>query len=106
MKYLILSENKDFKPNSRIETFILLDDFNKSFYLYDSNERNTNPINGTIKRSMISGSPMFSLYLSDSEKIAIKDDVFNDITNLKIKQLYSYTLNDFLRKFQLYEWMI
>lgn len=104
MKYIIFSERKDIKKNVEMESFILLDSFTQCYYHYDNSERER--IHLPLKRFAICGSPKYDLYISSSDKILINEKTFKFIMNMKIKTIHLYNLNDFLRRFQLYEWMI
>lgn len=107
MKYLIISEYKDSRQERKIEGLILLNPFYQCFYSYDSNERNPKKVQRRLKNySITRGSSLYNLYLSYSDKIVIEDQIFNEILNLKIKDLHTFTLKDFLMRFKLYEWLI
>lgn len=107
MKYLIISEYKDLRQEHKIEGLILLDPFCQCYYTYDCNERNPKNVGRRLKKASITrGSSLYDLYFSYSDKIVIEDQIFNEILNLKIKDLHTFTLKDFLMRFKLYEWMI
>ena len=106
MKYLIISDYKDSKKEPKIEGLILLDAFSRCYYTYDCSERNLHKINRPIKKSAFCNSPKFDFYLSYSEKILLDDKIFNEIINLKIKQVHSFTLKDFFKKYEMYEFLI
>jgi hypothetical protein len=106
MKYIIISERKDAKKDTEMESFILLDTFSQCYYHYDSSDRGLKRIILPLKRFIVCGSPKYNLYISSSDKILINEETFKIIINMKIKQIHLYNLNDFLRRFQLYEWMI
>lgn len=107
MKYLIISEYKDLRKEPKIDGLILLDPFCQCYYTYDCNERNPKKIERRLKNYSIKcGSSLYDLYLSYSDKIVIEDQIFNEIINMKIKQIHTFTLKDFLMRFKLYEWLI
>lgn len=106
MKFLIIQDYKD-KKEPKIEGLILLDTFCRCYYAYDSSERNLKKLERRLKNYSINdNSSMFDLYLSFSDKIKIDDKIFNEIINMKIKKIHTFTLKDFLMKFKLYEWLI